>query len=123
MIELKGAAANLDRDKFNGRTPVQQCWDYLNALPECPWGIVSNFVTTRLYHRDKTPLAFQEFRLAELNVKEKFLQFYYLLEFGGLLPSIYGEPRALKLLNRTTERQREVGDELYDELQSATTGG
>ena len=58
MIELKGAAANLDRDKFNGRTPVQQCWDYLNALPNCPWGIVSNFVTTRLYHRDKTPLAF-----------------------------------------------------------------
>ena len=56
VIELKGAAADLDRDRFNGRTAVQQCWDYLNALPDCPWGIVSNFVTTRLYHRDKDPL-------------------------------------------------------------------
>src|SRR3990167_3153041 len=25
VIELKGAGVNLDRDKFNGRTPVQQC--------------------------------------------------------------------------------------------------
>jgi hypothetical protein len=63
VIELKGARVNLDKDKFNGRTPVQQCWDYLNALPDCPWGVVSNFVTFRLYHRDKTPLAYEEFRL------------------------------------------------------------
>ena len=56
VIELKGASADLDRDRSGGRTPVQQCWDYLNALPDCPWGIVSNFVTFRLYHRNKTPL-------------------------------------------------------------------
>ena len=56
IIELKGSDADLDHDKFNGRTPVQQCWDYLNALPACPWGIVSNFVIIRLYHRNKTPL-------------------------------------------------------------------
>ena len=51
--------------KFAGRTPVQQCWDYLNALPKCPWGIVSNFVTFRLYHRDKTPQVYEEFSLKE----------------------------------------------------------
>ena len=66
VIELKGAKTDLDRDKFNGRTAVQQCWDYLNALPDCPWGIVSNFAITRLYHRDKTPLAYQEFHLKEM---------------------------------------------------------
>ena len=38
VIELEGADADLDRDKFNGRTPVQQCWDYLNALPGLPLG-------------------------------------------------------------------------------------
>ena len=43
VIELKDAATDLDHDKFNGRTPVQQCWDYLNNLPDCPWGIVSQF--------------------------------------------------------------------------------
>ena len=35
VIELKSSDADLDRDKFNGRTPVQQCWDYLSALPDC----------------------------------------------------------------------------------------
>ena len=63
------AETNLDKDKFNGRTAVQQCWDYLNALPNCPWGIVSNFVTFRLYHRDKTPLVYQEFRLQDLSAR------------------------------------------------------
>jgi hypothetical protein len=36
VIELKGAGTDLDHDKFNGRTPVQQCWDYLYNLPDCP---------------------------------------------------------------------------------------
>src|SRR5205823_7390374 len=51
VIELKGAKVDLDRDKSNGRTAVQQCWDYLNALPGCPWGIVSNFSTIRSEER------------------------------------------------------------------------
>jgi hypothetical protein len=114
VIELKGARIDLDRDKSNGRTAVQQCWDYLYALPDCPWGIVSNFATTRLYHRDKTPLAYQEFHLKDIAQKDEvFRQFYCLFEIGGLLPSPFGEPRAVKLLNKTTSRQREVGDELY----------
>ena len=87
VIELKGADADLDHDRFNGRTPVQQCWDYLNALPGCPWGIVSNFVTFRLYHRDKTPLAYEEFHLQDLRKEETFRQFYCLFQIGGLLRS------------------------------------
>jgi len=115
VIELKAANTNLDRDKFNGRTAVQQCWDYLNALPGCPWGIVSNFVTFRLYHRDKTPLAFEEFRLQELRDLRKFRQFYCLFERGGLVRALPGYPlRALDLLARTESRQREVGPELYN---------
>ncbi|MHC4176160.1 MAG: Eco57I restriction-modification methylase domain-containing protein [Planctomycetota bacterium] len=116
VIELKGPSANLDRDKFNGRTPVQQCWDYLNALPDCPWGIVSNFVSVRLYHRDKTRLAFEEFRLQELRDLRKFRQFYCLFERGGLVrPRPGWSLRALELLNRTDNRQREVGDKLYEQ--------
>ncbi|MBN1807151.1 MAG: hypothetical protein JW837_18025 [Sedimentisphaerales bacterium] len=27
VIELKGPKINVDRDRFNGRTAIQQCWD------------------------------------------------------------------------------------------------
>ncbi len=115
VMELKGAHVNLDKDKFNGRTPVQQCWDYLDGLPGCPWGIVSNFVTFRLYHRRKTPLAYEEFRLQDLRDPAIFRQFWCLFERGGLVrPRTGWALRALELLERTENRQREVGDELYD---------
>lgn len=116
VIELKDADTDLDRDKFNGRTPVQQCWDYLNAFPDCPWGIVSNFVRFRLYHRDKTPLAYEEFELQDLSDIKTFRQFYCLFEPGGLVRPVRGHAtRAISLLERSDERQREVGDKLYDQ--------
>ena len=115
IIELKGPIINVDRDKFNGRTPVQQCWDYLYALPECPWGIVCNFVSFRLYHRNQTPRVYELFTLQDLRKKEIFLKFYYLFERGGLLPTAVGQkPRADTLLESSNKRQREVGDELYE---------
>lgn len=114
VIELKSSHADLDRDKFNGRTPVQQCWDYLSALPDCPWGIVSNFLTLRLYHRNHTPMAYEEFDLQGLRDPRRFREFQALLEVGGLFRSQFGQPpRALRLLQETGERQREVGDDLY----------
>ncbi len=120
VIELKDAETNLDRDKFNGRTPVQQCWDYLNALPDCPWGIVSNFVTFRLYHRDKTPQAYEEFKLQELRDLKRFREFYCIFEAGGLVRSVLGQPtRCMSLLERTENRQREVGDLLYDQYRDS----
>jgi hypothetical protein len=120
VIELKDAGVNLDRDKFNGRTPVQQCWDYLNALPDCPWGIVSNFATVRLYHRDKTPLAYEEFVFSEFledgprKGVQRMQEFWYLLERDGLFPHNRTAPRAQTLLEESSNRQREVGDKLYD---------
>ncbi len=113
VIELKDADTDLDRDKFNGRTAVQQCWDYLNALPECPWGIVSNFISFRLYHRNKTQLAYQEFRLQDLVNLDVFRQFWCLFEFGALFSTPLGGPRALRLLAGSENRQREVGGQLY----------
>ena len=114
VIELKGPTVNVDRDRFNGRTAVQQCWDYLNALPECEWGIVCNYVSIRLYHRKHTPRAYEHFALQDLRNRRTFEQFHYLLERGGLLPGGPGEkPRAELLLSKTIERQQEVGDVLY----------
>ncbi len=115
VIELKGAITDLDHDRFNGRTPVQQCWDYLNALPGCPWGIVSNFVTFRLYHRDKTQLAYEEFHLQDLRKPENLPAVSIAcFQIGSLLRSTANQPpRALALLEQTESRRREVGDELY----------
>ena len=120
VIELKGPGTDLDRDRSRGRTPVQQCWDYLNALPDTPWGIVSNCELVRLYHRDRTPLAYEEFRLEDLRRGEsrgerRRAEFFLLLARGGLSPhGRFRTPRALDLLARTADRQREVGDRLYE---------
>jgi hypothetical protein len=114
VIELKGPTINLDKDRSAGRTPVQQCWDYLNHLTECPWGIVCNYVSFRIYHRNQTPRVYELFTLEDLQKKEIFLKFYYLLEKGGLIPTALQRiPRADSLLEKCTNRQREVGDELY----------
>lgn len=114
LIEFKGPKTNLDRDLFRGRTAIQQCWDYLNAVPKCPWGIVCNYVSIRLYHRDSSSKAYQLFTLQDLRDKETFRQFYYLFEKSGLLPtSISKNSRAQALLEETGERQQVVGGELY----------
>ena len=118
VIELKGAKTDLDRDKSNGRTAVQQCWDYMNAIPTCQWGIVSNFALIRLYHKSKGTLSYEEFAIEELRDRDRFNQFYALFERGGLLPSKLSQvPRAAALLEKTVRRQKEVGDELYNEYQ------
>jgi hypothetical protein len=114
VIELKGPKVNVDKNRFNGRTPVQQCWDYLNNAPECPWGIVCNYVSFRLYHRSQTPRVYEIFTLQDLRKKEIFLQFYCLFEKAGLIPTpLQRTPRADLLLEKCTNRQREVSDELY----------
>jgi len=115
LIELKGPKVNVDRDKSGGRTAVDQCWDYLNEVPQCPWGIVCNCVSFRLYHKDHPKRVYELFTLQDLRKHDVFLQFYCLFERGGLLPSgLEQPPRADELLRACDNRQREVGDELYD---------
>jgi len=114
LIELKGPKTNVDRDRFNGRTPVQQCWDYLNDSPESPWGIVCNYVSFRLYHRKHTTRAYEHFALQELRKKDEFRKFYYIFQRDGLLPTCLKQPRSDFLLEISTKKEREVGDKLYD---------
>lgn len=118
VVELKDSQNDIDRDRSNGRTAVQQCWDYMNALPDCSWGIVSNFSTIRLYHKTKGSLAYEEFTLRELRERDRFNEFYCLFERGGLLRSQLAQlPRAAALLEKTAKRQKDVGDELYKSYQ------
>ncbi|MGH7178433.1 MAG: Eco57I restriction-modification methylase domain-containing protein, partial [Tepidisphaeraceae bacterium] len=114
IIELKGADTDLDHDKFNNRTPVQQLFDYLRELPDTPWGILSNYVTIRLYHRDKTTRAYEEFTVNDFREESRLREFYYVFERHGLLGNrLPGETRAVQLLKNSITEQREVGDGLY----------
>ena len=118
VIELKGPTTDLDRDRVNGRTAVQQCWDYLYNLPECSWGIVCNYVSFRLYHRNQKQQKYELFTLKDLTNPDNLRQFYYLFEKGGLLPSSLTTKQAARadlLLEETNNRQLEVGDSLYEE--------
>ncbi|HWL93235.1 MAG TPA: DNA methyltransferase [Phycisphaerae bacterium] len=116
VIEFKGPKSNLDRDRSQGKTPVEQCWHYLNLAPDCPWGIVCNYVTLRLYHRNKTPSVYEVFNLQELREPEKFHQFYAVFSAGGILPDLLGQKaRADALLENSEHRQLTVGKSLYKE--------
>lgn len=113
VIELKGPKVNVDRDRSNGRTAVQQCWDYLYALPDCQWGIVCNYVSFRLYNRNQTQRAYERFTLQELSKEETFRQFYYIFQKDGLLPTLLRKPRADILLEKSLHQEKEVGENLY----------
>ncbi|MGC8553706.1 MAG: Eco57I restriction-modification methylase domain-containing protein [Phycisphaerae bacterium] len=112
---LKAAGTNLDTDKFDGRTAVQQCWDYLNGLPDTSWGIVSNFSEIRLYHKSTGNQAYEVFTLQQLRDIDEFRKFWCLLDRGGLLAPAMGQlPRATELLRVSGERRTQVGDDLYN---------
>lgn len=116
VVELKGANIHLDRARSQGRNAVAQCWDYLYALPAaCRWGIVSNFVSFRLYDRTATPAKYEHFTLQSLRKFDVFRRFYAIFHRKGLIETTAGlPPRILDLIAKTNDRQREVGDQLYD---------
>ena len=115
VIELKGAKEHLDFGRSKSRSPVDQCWDYLVNLPTtCRWGIVSNLISFRLYERNSTKRRYEHFSLQSLRDFETFRRFFILFRYDGLVASKYfDKPQAVKLLEETSNRQRTVGDELY----------
>jgi hypothetical protein len=116
LVEVKGPQVSLDRDRSQGRTPVQQLWDYLNSVPECPWGVLTNMVSFRLYHRAKTTYYFEHFTLQSLRGERKFREFYALFSRLALLARTMGQtPWADQLLADAAQQQKTVGDELYKE--------
>ncbi|MEX0613723.1 MAG: DNA methyltransferase, partial [Pirellulales bacterium] len=123
IVELKGSDVHLDRDRRNGRTPVDQCWDYLvDTEPDCRWGIVSNIISIRLYERNSTKRVYEHFTLQSLRDKRTFRQFYALFHRKGLIEWTAGvAPTADRLLEKTRSRQREVGDRLYEDYSENRT--
>jgi len=123
VIELKGSDTDLDHDKnHEGLTPVQQCWQYLNHLPDTPWGIVSNYVTIRLYHRSRPPREYEEFSVADFKDDVRLKQFYYVFERHGLVGNRLTEPRAVRLLKQSAKQQRQVSADQASDVASLGAG-
>jgi hypothetical protein len=82
--------------------------------PTCRWGIVSNIVSFRLYERDSTKRAYEHFTLQSLRDIKEFKRFFVLFRRQGLIEGDGRQPpKALELLKETNNRQRQVGEELY----------
>jgi hypothetical protein len=114
VIELKGSATDLDTDRFNGRTAVYQLFDYLNALPDTPWGIVSNFSTIRLYNKAQGNQTYELFTLQKLAADlDHFKAFWCLFEKGGMLRASPRHARAIRLLLLTIGEQRRNAFRIY----------
>jgi hypothetical protein len=115
IIECKDATTDLDHDKFNGRTPVQQLSDYMAQLPDTPWGILSNGLTVRLYHRNSPMRAYEKWSVKEFRKKDRAREFLYALGPDGLLgnPPLK-RPLTLELLLRTRNRRIRVVSELLE---------
>ena len=114
VIELKGPKVHLDRDRSQGRTAVDQCWDYLvNMPPGCRWGIVSNLVSFRLYERNSTKRVYEHFDLQSLRDIATFRKFYAVYHRKALIEKTTVYKHVPDMLKATAEVQREVGENLY----------
>ncbi|MEM1062720.1 MAG: hypothetical protein AAGJ97_10395, partial [Planctomycetota bacterium] len=117
VVELKGPLVHLDRDRSNGRTAIDQCWDYLvNMDARCRWGVVSNIVSFRLYERGSTKRAYEHYTLQSLRDFKTFQNFYGTFGLHGLVePGFKAKnPLAVEMLESSRNEQEAVGDRLYE---------
>ena len=117
VIELKGPKISLDKDqKRKGTTyksPVDQAFGYTNKLDKCKWAIVSNFDEIRLYKVGRSKEYYEMFWLNELDQKEKFKKFHYLLNKENFLPK-NKKSITLKLSEKTVKKEENISVEFYN---------
>ena len=65
----KRANLNLDKDRSAGQRLFSNAGIILIILHDCPWGIVSNYVSFRIFHRNQTPRVYELFTLQDLRKK------------------------------------------------------
>ena len=115
VIELKAPGADLDAKQpgHGNLTPVEQAFGYLAKFDDCRWVIVSNFVTLRLYSKNRGQGYAHEFAFADLAKPEVLHLFHFLLGRERLM----AEPPALSLVDTlladSCNREQEITREFY----------
>jgi len=117
VIELKDARTDLDSPqhrKNDKRTPVQQTFDYANAVSgTCRWVIVSDFVEIRLYfHNDRS--RYECFDIQTLHFPHIFRRFWLLLHKHRLIAE-KGESFSDKLYYERQELEATISKKFYND--------
>lgn len=109
-FELKGADTRDLDAPMPGRkiTPVQQAWNYANAVKGVRWVLVTNFIEIRLYSYAEGNQAFERFELGKLDEPVEYAKLRLLLS----APSLLDGP-TLELLAESRQANQEVSENLY----------
>ncbi|GGF71039.1 hypothetical protein GCM10011332_26270 [Terasakiella brassicae] len=111
-FELKGAKTK-DLDAMmpgRNKTPVQQAWEYANAVPGCGWVLVCNYVELRLYSYATGSLTYETFYFADLTKPEEYARFMMFLSADALLSG-----RTQDHLAASQREEKDITNKLYDD--------
>lgn len=113
IVELKGPQTNLDR-LIQGRSPVQQAFDYLALLngPDL-WAIVSNMREFRLYSKSRSSTRALSYQLEELTNPDIFNQFYAAFNARNIIEKEPNHYSTIGMIQRSEQKQQTIGKELY----------
>jgi N-6 DNA Methylase/TaqI-like C-terminal specificity domain len=109
-FELKGADTRDLDAPMPGRkiTPVEQAWNYANAVSGVRWVLVTNFVELRLYAFGEGNQTYDSFKLAKLTDPAEYARFRYVLSAENLL-----DGPTLALLEASRKADKDVSEQLY----------
>lgn len=109
-FELKGAdTRDLDAPMAGrNKTPVQQAWEYANAVSGPKWVLVSNMLQIRLYAFGEGQQDFEEIDLAKIDQLDELKKAQLLLSAENLLGARLGE-----LLRASKAADKEISNNLY----------
>jgi hypothetical protein len=109
-FELKGANT-LDLDApmaGRNKTPVQQAWEYANAVAGAKWVLVSNMLEIRLYAFGEGQQDYERIDLARIDQPEELARAQILLSAENLLGT-----RLAELLRTSKAADKSVSNNLY----------
>ena len=114
-FELKGAdTRDLDAPMpGRNKTPVQQAWEYANAVSGPKWVLVSNMLEIRLYAFGEGQQDFERIDLSNLDEPAELAKAQLLLSAENLLGT-----RLADLLRESREADKEISASLYKDYKS-----
>ncbi len=109
-LELKGAdTQDLDAPMAGrNKTPVQQAWEYANAVAGSKWVLVSNMLEIRLYGFGEGQQDYERIDLAKIDQPDELAKAQVLLSAENLLGTRLGD-----LLRQSKQADKELSVELY----------
>jgi len=113
-FELKGAKTKDLDALMSGRnkSPVQQAWQYANAIKDCSWVLVSNYTELRLYSYVHGNQTYESFDFRTLTDPYEYARFQLLLGADNFLSG-----RTLDHLDASQKEEKDITNKLYADYQ------